>query len=131
VEEAEADVVKAERALADGSAAAAAEHVRRALAVLTLPVLPGVEGAWADATRDRYRDLRVRAAEIHSTASLSEARYGHAVEAAAGAVELAPFRESAHRLLMRAHAASGNRAEGLRAYSRCRQLLLEELGISP
>jgi len=33
--------------------------------------------------------------------------------------------------LMRAHAASGNRAEAIRAYHHCRTLLAEELGVSP
>ena len=32
---------------------------------------------------------------------------------------------------MRAHAAAGNRAEALRAYEQCRQLLAEELGVAP
>jgi DNA-binding SARP family transcriptional activator len=32
---------------------------------------------------------------------------------------------------MRAHSATGNRAEALRAYERCRKLLAEEMGINP
>ena len=32
---------------------------------------------------------------------------------------------------MRVHLAAGNRAEGLRAYERCRELLADELGIDP
>jgi hypothetical protein len=32
---------------------------------------------------------------------------------------------------MRAHAAAGNRAEGLRAYERCRRLISQELGVAP
>jgi len=32
---------------------------------------------------------------------------------------------------MRAHAAAGNRSAALRAYERCRQLLADELGVSP
>ena len=47
------------------------------------------------------------------------------------AVALEPFRETAHRRLMQAHAAAGNRAEALRAYERCRRLLAEELGVDP
>jgi DNA-binding SARP family transcriptional activator len=42
-----------------------------------------------------------------------------------------PFRESLYRLLMRAHAGAGNRAEALRAYERCRRLLADELGVGP
>jgi DNA-binding SARP family transcriptional activator len=32
---------------------------------------------------------------------------------------------------MRLHAASGNRAEALRVFARCRELLRDELGASP
>ena len=38
---------------------------------------------------------------------------------------------SGHYILMRALEAEGNRAEALRAYENLRQLLAEELGISP
>ena len=44
---------------------------------------------------------------------------------------LEPFRETAHRLVMRAHAAAGNPAEALRAYERCRSTIAEELGAGP
>jgi pentatricopeptide repeat protein len=47
------------------------------------------------------------------------------------ALRLEPFRESTYRTLMRAHAAAGNRAEALRVYQRCRDLLAEELGVDP
>lgn len=47
------------------------------------------------------------------------------------AVAIEPFRETSYQLLMRAHAAVGNRAEALRVYERCRSLLSEGLGVSP
>jgi DNA-binding SARP family transcriptional activator len=34
-------------------------------------------------------------------------------------------------MLMRAHLSAGNPAEALRAYERCRQVMREELGVSP
>ncbi|MDQ2825721.1 MAG: tetratricopeptide repeat protein, partial [Actinomycetota bacterium] len=54
-----------------------------------------------------------------------------AQRAAEEAVTVEPFRESAHLRLMEAHAGAGNRGEALRAYERCRQLLADELGVSP
>jgi pentatricopeptide repeat protein len=45
--------------------------------------------------------------------------------------ELAPYRETGHRLLMEALARRGNVAEALRAYEKLRVLLREELGIAP
>jgi DNA-binding SARP family transcriptional activator len=42
-----------------------------------------------------------------------------------------PFDEVACQMLMRAHAAAGNRAEALRVYARCRKLFRDELGSEP
>src|SRR5919206_580263 len=46
-------------------------------------------------------------------------------------IAAAPFRESAHRLLMEVHEAAGNPPEALRAFEDLRTLLREELGTSP
>ncbi len=54
-----------------------------------------------------------------------------ALAAAEEAAEVAPYRESAYRQLMTAHAAAGNRAEALRDYERCRALLSADLGVDP
>ena len=54
-----------------------------------------------------------------------------AVEMAGQAVSLEPFRETGYRRLMSAHAAACNRADALRVYGRCRELLSEELGVDP
>ena len=44
---------------------------------------------------------------------------------------LDPYRERSHRLLMKAHARSGNRASALNVYHSLRLLLVEELGTEP
>ncbi|HEX4781108.1 MAG TPA: bacterial transcriptional activator domain-containing protein, partial [Usitatibacter sp.] len=54
-----------------------------------------------------------------------------AVDIARELVEMQPYRETGYQLLMRAHAAAGNRAEALRVYERCRALLTRELGVAP
>jgi predicted ATPase/DNA-binding SARP family transcriptional activator len=131
LEDAEAEVVEAERLVALGQPAVAATRLARAAATLAAPVLPGVEGPWADRVRDDCPPLRVPALEQLAPAALLDEQSSEAVQAASAAVAVAPFRESAHRLLMRAHVANGNRAEALRAYSRCRQQLIDELGVGP
>ena len=42
-----------------------------------------------------------------------------------------PLRESAHRAVIRAHLAEGNRAAALRQYAQLRRLLHAELGAEP
>ena len=54
----------------------------------------------------------MRALEVLAEASLRAGELGQAVEAARAAVALAPFRESAHRLLMEAHEAGGQPGRG-------------------
>ena len=54
-----------------------------------------------------------------------------AVQYASEVIELEPFRETAYQHLMRLHAQMGNRAEALRVFGRCRELLRDELGASP
>jgi DNA-binding SARP family transcriptional activator len=46
-------------------------------------------------------------------------------------IELEPFRETSHVLLMEAHAAAGNTAQALAAYERLRAKLADEFGASP
>jgi DNA-binding SARP family transcriptional activator len=46
-------------------------------------------------------------------------------------IELAPFRETGHRILMEALERTGNVAEALRVYDRLRIMLREELGVAP
>jgi DNA-binding SARP family transcriptional activator len=51
-----------------------------------------------------------------------------AVEAARESLALEPFRESGYRRLNRMDTSPGNRAEALRVYESCRELLESELG---
>ena len=73
----------------------------------------------------------MRALEVLAEASLRAGELGAAEDAARAAVAAAPFRESAHRLLMEVHEAGGNPAEALRVFEDLRRLLREELGTAP
>ena len=46
-------------------------------------------------------------------------------------IELEPFRETSHVLLMQAHEAAGNTAQARAAYERLRAKLADELGAPP
>jgi pentatricopeptide repeat protein len=54
-----------------------------------------------------------------------------AADCARQLIELAPFRETGHLILMEALARTGNVAEALRAYDRLRILLRDELAVAP
>jgi len=95
------------------------------------PFLMGEEGPWVTLKRSELRDVLVRAHECLSEPSIWHTEPEYAVKHAKEAVAIEPFREISYQLLMRAHAAVGNRAEALRVYERCRSLLSEELGVHP
>jgi DNA-binding SARP family transcriptional activator len=95
--------------------------------------LPDAAGAWAEVIRRELELMHQRALETYATAALHIGRTELATAERAGRelIGLAPFRESGHRLLMRALAAQGNTAEALRVYDALRRLLREELGVPP
>src|SRR6478736_1345666 len=122
---------EAEEALAAGDPQKAKAAAALAASLVQQPFLPSEEGVWVQEKRRELADVRGRALSALTDACL---RLGDAPEAARWAeqmVALEPFRETGYRRLMEAHAAAGNRAEALRVYERCRQLLAEELGAYP
>jgi DNA-binding SARP family transcriptional activator/tetratricopeptide (TPR) repeat protein len=86
---------------------------------------------WAQPVRDRLVRLHQDALELAAVAALASGSVRHAADLAARAVALAPLREAAHLLLVRALAASGDQAAALAAYGRLRTALAEELGVDP
>ena len=121
----------AEEALAAGELDQARAAAESAESLARRPFLPGEDGTWVEQKRRDLADIRERALSVLADACL---RSGAAREAAKWAEELialSPFREAGYRRLMEAHVAAGNRAEALRVYEQCRQLLAEELGAYP
>jgi DNA-binding SARP family transcriptional activator len=131
IELAERQITEAREALADGQPERALRQADEATARLGAPLLPDHDGEWVGAQRARLADLLVVGLEVMSRAAVSLGDSGSALAAAHEAVRQAPLRESAHRCLMAAHAATGNRAEALRAYQRLRRMLAEEIGVEP
>ncbi|MGE2713776.1 AfsR/SARP family transcriptional regulator [Mycolicibacterium litorale] len=94
-------------------------------------ILPGWEEDWLVVERERFRVTRVRALERCAGALLEAGEYAGALDAAQASVATEPFRETAHRLVIRVHLAEGNNAEAVRAFRAYRTLMVEELGIAP
>jgi len=124
---------RAESSIAEGRWAQAWGPAGVAYHVATRPFLAGLEAPWIDEWRRRLEEARLRGLECFAAASLGLGgpALAQAEERARMLTELAPYRETGHRLLMEALARRGNVAEALRAYERLRVLLREELGIVP
>jgi len=95
------------------------------------PFLAGASGEWVAAVRENLATAHARACECLAEAYIRNGEPGIAADVARQGLAVQPFRETAHRILMRAHAAAGNRAEALRAYETCRRLISDQLGVPP
>lgn len=122
---------RAESALRDGDAVNAMGWSLAANAITRRGFLPGEDGPWAERRRAELGTIRVRALECRAQILLDRGEHQAAARDAEIVIGLEPFRETSHRLLMRAHAAAGNQAEALRAFERCRRTIGEELGAGP
>lgn len=131
IEEAANAVDEAEGALRRGDHAAAWAPANIAVTVGRRPLLSELEAPWIEGRREALRALRVRAIECLAEVSRANGEASLAIQYATELLEVEPFRETAYQRLMRLHAESGNRAEALRVFERCRGVLREELGASP
>ncbi|OMI36474.1 MULTISPECIES: AfsR/SARP family transcriptional regulator [Streptomyces] len=89
------------------------------------------ENEWVLIEREQYHELRLYALEAMTERLTAMGRHGEAVAAGLAAVRAEPLRESAHRVLMNAHLAAGNRGAAMLQYEQCRRVLLDELGLEP
>ena len=107
-----------------GPAAVAASITRR-------PFLPGVDGFWRDSLQGKLERQLVRALDCLAEMQLEIGEPQTAVESALEALKMDPYRERTRRCLMRAFAATGNRAKAVAAYHEFRELLANEVGTDP
>jgi ABC-type transport system substrate-binding protein/DNA-binding SARP family transcriptional activator len=121
----------AEEALAAGDLDQARAAAKSAESLARRPFLPGEDGTWVEQKRRDLADIRERALSVLADACLRSGASREAAKWAEELIALSPFREAGYRRLMEAHVAAGNRAEALRVFDQCRQLLAEELGAYP
>jgi DNA-binding SARP family transcriptional activator len=131
VEAADAAVHEAEAAFGAGDLQSAIGAALVANAIARRPFLPGDAGAWVERRREHLRQVRVRSLEARGRAALANDDPVGAVTDAELVVELQPYRETGHVLLMQAHVAAGNPAQALASYERLRIRLADELGTAP
>lgn len=95
--------------------------------------LPGDRSLWAEDMRDQLAEVQYRALEAYASAALGTGgtELPAAVRAGQRLVRLVPLRESGYQVLMRALASQGNVAQALTVYANLRDVLRDELGVSP
>ncbi|MDS1272473.1 BTAD domain-containing putative transcriptional regulator [Lipingzhangella sp. LS1_29] len=131
IESAERSISDAMAKMKDGRNAEAFQSCEDVAAKLQGSFLPTHDGEWVNSVRQQVDSLRLSALEVASLTAAALGRTHRALQYANEAIRQSPFRESAHRCRITAHAIMGNRAEALSAYHELRLLLAEELGIDP
>jgi DNA-binding SARP family transcriptional activator len=121
------DVVEFE----NSAVAADPQRLRHAVSLYRGDLLPDHGDEWLVPERERLHRLMSRALMRLAELLEGERRYGEAAETADRLVRHDPVMEDGYRMLMRVHAAAGDRAAALRAYRRCVAVLRSELGIGP
>jgi DNA-binding SARP family transcriptional activator len=109
----------------------AAEQLYRGPFLDDLPDIGPPFEEWRLAERTRLHEIACRTLLQLGEAQLNAKKYSDAISTAQRAVALDPLREDLHRLLIKALAASGRRAEALREYDELSDLLRRELKVAP
>lgn len=95
------------------------------------PFLAGEDAEWIARERARLHGVLIRALDCLAEIWIANGEPALALEAARETVALEPFRETGYQRLIRVQTLLGNRAEALRVYENCRELLASELGTDP
>jgi predicted ATPase/DNA-binding SARP family transcriptional activator len=91
----------------------------------------GLEASWLEPHRARLRETVLQAGVLAIAAHRELGDHAASVGLASHLVSAHPLDERAHRALIQARAAAGDRSGAVQAYEACRALLGEELGIDP
>lgn len=119
------------RQLREGNTAAAVLSWRRAVALYQGDVCTVDDDMRAIVQRERLRALYLSLLGRLADQSFRECDYAMALDYAIRLLSHDPCREDAHRLTMRCHVRLGERAQALRQYRVCKQILASEFQARP
>lgn len=94
-------------------------------------LLPGWSECWVESEREQLRQLQLVGLELLADRRLAAHAPTEALPIAMAATAAEPLRESAHRIVVRAHLAMGNYNQAVAQFERFSDLLDDELGVRP
>ena len=124
---------------AAGSAASAAgistqhelDELRRAIALYRGDLLDGCYDEWVLDVRERFRESYMAQLQRLAVILADDGEHVEAIRVGRELLRCDPLREDTYRLLMRMHAAAGDRATAVRLYHECVSTLDRELDVEP
>jgi DNA-binding SARP family transcriptional activator len=99
--------------------------------LLNVELLPDWYDDFVEVERERLRQLVLHVLEAVATERGRRGDTARGIDLALRAVAAAPWRESAHRLIIGLHIADGNIVEAVRHFRRLERILSSELGVRP
>jgi DNA-binding SARP family transcriptional activator len=107
------------------------EKMASALALYTGDLLEGFYEDWALRERERLRELYLSGLTYLLHAYHAHGAFDKSVACAQRMLQHDPLRENVHRELIQVYLAMGERAQALRQYAQCREILRTELDVEP
>jgi LuxR family transcriptional regulator, maltose regulon positive regulatory protein len=107
------------------------DQLKKAIEQYKGEYLSEVDEIWAITDRQQYYQMYLDALMRLANLYMERKAYKTALRYCYQALTEDPCLESAHRLAMRIHAATGNRAAVVRQYERCRVALIKEINAPP
>ena len=132
------DIEEFDRLVAEGEAARRAgdeqrfvEAYERALSLYRGDFMQGSYDDWVDEQRSYYKEQYLRMLETLAVAAQKREDWPRSLQLAQRILADDQFREDVHCMIMRAHAALGNRAAVKEGFEHLRRVLRKELGVEP
>ncbi len=129
LEQADRRLDRAEGSLRHDDPTDAAREATVASAILRRPLLPGEAGFWVEAARRRQSDALYRCYVTLATAWKIIGDHQLASITAEAAIQVDPYRELGHRLLIEIERDRGDSGAAVRAFSRCERIFRDEIGV--
>jgi LuxR family maltose regulon positive regulatory protein len=124
-------VAEAEAARRAGDQARYISCYEDALALYRGNFMQGSYDEWVEEQRSYYREQHLRMLEVLAVAAQKNEEWARSLQLAQQILGDDQFREDVHCMIMRAHAALGNRAAVKEQYEQLRRVLRKELGVEP
>ncbi len=115
----------------DNRISQALDTLRKARTYWRGPYLEGYQADWARPRRSQLQDRYLACLELLAELEAFQSHFDVAAQSYQQILEIEPYRETAHRGLMRYFLSRGNYAEAIRQYNHCVSVLANELHIPP
>jgi DNA-binding SARP family transcriptional activator len=130
-EEFETAIAAAEKAKREKDAEAFRRNLERANELYRGEFMAGGYESWAEERRGFFAEQQARVMNALAKLAFTDKSWSTALKFAGEILKSDPFREDAHRLIMKVYAAQGKRSSVVEQFETLQKLLKSELGVAP